>query len=64
MAVKAVHGLRGQSDLNMEDDQRSRREGMVQFEALVMSLVSGHPNIVETFKCAGIFLNILLPKHG
>ena len=30
VAVKAVHGLRGQTDLAHEDGQRSRREGMVQ----------------------------------
>ncbi|GAX72582.1 hypothetical protein CEUSTIGMA_g38.t1 [Chlamydomonas eustigma] len=51
-AVKAVHGMRlFQESTGEEDDAAARRESMIQFEALLMSLVSGHPYIVETYKC-------------
>lgn len=54
VAVKAVFGerrlgVRGEDDVEVE--LQERRERMVQLEALLMSLLSGHPNIVQTYKC-------------
>ena len=52
VAIKAVFGERA---LGVEGESQGsdeeNRERMVQMEALLMSLLSGHPNIVHTYKC-------------
>ena len=59
VAIKAVFGERSlgvDGELAAEGSQEAveeNRERMVQMEALLMSLLSGHPNIVHTYKCLG-----------
>ncbi|GAX85073.1 hypothetical protein CEUSTIGMA_g12493.t1 [Chlamydomonas eustigma] len=54
VAVKAVFGEKDHvplDDVDLEVITVDRRESMVQFEALLMFLLTGHPNIVQTHKC-------------
>lgn len=57
VAIKAVFGERAfgvddeREGLEAPEGVEENRERMVQMEALLMSLLTGHPNIVHTYKC-------------
>lgn len=55
MAIKAVFGERQLGNRRGQDPEeletQERREKMIQLEALLMTMLSGHPNIVHTYKC-------------
>ncbi|GAX75316.1 hypothetical protein CEUSTIGMA_g2761.t1 [Chlamydomonas eustigma] len=61
VAVKLVSGVRFKPGESNKDDLGSLgdrdketqelKENMIQLEALLMSLLNGHPNIVRTYKC-------------
>uniref|UniRef100_A0A7R9YSM5 Protein kinase domain-containing protein n=1 Tax=Chlamydomonas euryale TaxID=1486919 RepID=A0A7R9YSM5_9CHLO len=54
VAIKAVFGERALNLPGMDQDDaetQERRERMIQLEALLMSMLSGHENIVHTYKC-------------
>ncbi|KAG1663765.1 hypothetical protein FOA52_011816 [Chlamydomonas sp. UWO 241] len=68
VAIKAVFGERSLPLPGMangdEVETQERRERMVQLEALLMSMLTGHPNIVHTHKCLASWRDLAGPGRG